>query len=96
MNEIIYYYIVKLYIKHNIEMVHIIVDKHMNKINFNYLLYQNDKIFKKHLKFRLNKSHKKLREGWEKAYPASSPLSCRAIGLLPDYSLDKIQGYASI
>ena len=29
MNEIIYWYNVKLYIKHNIEMVHIIVDKHM-------------------------------------------------------------------
>ena len=30
MNEIIY---CKLYIKHNTEMVHITVDKHMNKIN---------------------------------------------------------------
>ena len=35
MNELIYCYNVKLYIKHNIEMVHIIiyVDKHMNKKN---------------------------------------------------------------
>ena len=35
MNEIVYCYSVKLYIKHNIDMVHIIVDKHMNKINKN-------------------------------------------------------------
>ena len=33
MNEIVYCYNVKLYIKHNIDMVHIIVDKQMNKIN---------------------------------------------------------------
>ena len=33
MNEIVYCYSVKLYIIHNIDMVHIIVDKHMNKIN---------------------------------------------------------------
>ena len=33
MNEIVYGHNVRLYIKHNIEMVHIIVDKHMNKIN---------------------------------------------------------------
>ena len=31
MNEIVYCYNVKSYIKQNIEMVHIIVDKHMNK-----------------------------------------------------------------
>mgnify|MGYP001421658232 CR=1 FL=1 len=33
MNEIVYCYNVKLYIKHNIEMMHIIVNKNMNKIN---------------------------------------------------------------
>ena len=33
MNEIVYCYNVKLYIKNNIEMMHIIVDKHMIKIN---------------------------------------------------------------
>ena len=33
MNEIVYCYSVKLYIIHNKDMVHIIVDKHMNKIN---------------------------------------------------------------
>ena len=32
MNEIVCCYNVKLYIKHDIEMVHIIVDKHMNTI----------------------------------------------------------------